>query len=626
MFLDSKPPRPVKMDADPGSPIALKYKKKTDEWTKDDFSPVRHMQVSYFAMPLALLGMAVAFKMGAEWSNVYQYTNTDRQFVIQDEFYYTVGIFGGVVFVLWLVLYATRLLLYPNKCKTEWDCPLRSPSFGAISICLMLIAFLIEDQVDHNEARTIFWIGALMHCFLTVAKMGEWIGNRLELEHVHPHWMILPVGLSVAGLVTPIVDLFDNANSVGNILIARFFQSFAVIMWVVLFTISFFKVVTSHNSDNRLRHGVFMWIAAPCVIGLAEFSICVGDGFERSRCNASFVNFTFIGAFIFLVLLWSALPYIAFLGREQFGMQYWIGCFALDTLAACGALLYAIYGWNATETLMLMGMVIASIANIVCFLHTLAAIVRRRGVFTPEVKWGPLSFMKLTHEAIRGNLITMRQALDSLNLDDKSDAAMDHLGLFAAHFNRLCIVHDEHSKHEEEVIFKEFNDWFSKHAKQYNDDHADFHVEIARFKNLANRLLDTSLGMEDRKGALALLRKELPPFFDHFLEHLKGEEDNLQPIGRKRLPLEIQKQISREVFKITAAENWEIMIPYVVNNLPRHLQRVRYLKVLLWSMPERAQQIGAIVYRNVDAVMWERLRVEIPEMIPRGAPGWRRYY
>eukprot|EP00961_Rhodomonas_salina_P268276 3625638-Rhodomonas_salina.1 len=41
-------------------------------------------------------------------------------------------------------------------------------------------------------------------------------------------------------------------------------------------------------------------------------------------------------------------------------------------------------------------------------------------------------------------------------------------------------------------------------------------------------------------------------------------------------------------------------------------------------MPERAQQIGAIVYRNVDSVKWEMMRIEVPEMIPRGAYNWRR--
>ena len=53
-------------------------------------------------------------------------------------------------------------------------------------------------------------------------------------------------------------------------------------------------------------------------------------------------------------------------GRE-FG--HWIGCFSLDALAACAALIYAIYGYNAFETIMLIGLVLASIANLVCFVH-----------------------------------------------------------------------------------------------------------------------------------------------------------------------------------------------------------------------------------------------------------------
>jgi hypothetical protein len=43
-------------------------------------------------------------------------------------------------------------------------------------------------------------------------------------------------------------------------------------------------------------------------------------------------------------------------------------------------------------------------------------------------------------------------------------------------------------------------------------------------------------------------------------------------------------------------------------------------------MPERAQQFGAIVYRNVKAVTWELLRTELPEIILRSAPNFRRYY
>jgi hypothetical protein len=67
------------------------------------------------------------------------------------------------------------------------------------------------------------------------------------------------------------------------------------------------------------------------------------------------------------------------------------------------------------------------------------------------------------------------------------------------------------------------------------------------------------------------------------------------------------------------------MIDFTLNNLPRQSQRTRFLKVLVWAMPERAQQIGAMVYRKVDAILWERLRCDVPAIIPRGVPHWKRY-
>lgn len=41
---------------------------------------------------------------------------------------------------------------------------------------------------------------------------------------------------------------------------------------------------------------------------------------------------------------------------------------------------------------------------------------------------------------------------------------------------------------------------------------------------------------------------------------------------------------------------------------------------------ERAQLIGRYVALGVDAPLWERLALAVPEIIPRGAHGWRKYY
>lgn len=170
-----------------------------------------------------------------------------------------------------------------------------------------------------------------------------------------------------------------------------------------------------------------------------------------------------------------------------------MACFAFDALAACAALFYTLTGFRAAETLQMIGLSIAALSNFVCLLHTLTGIVRRRGVFTPEQKWGPLSFMKLTHEAFRGNMSTLRTSLDALDLDKKSKQDLD---LFAAHLNRFTILHDEHSKHEDLVIFKVFNDWFHDHAKKFNADHEHYHEIMHECESKASILLSTSLSMQ----------------------------------------------------------------------------------------------------------------------------------
>ena len=79
----------------------------------------------------------------------------------------------------------------------------------------------------------------------------------------------------------------------------------------------------------------------------------------------------------------------------------------------------------------------------------------------------------------------------------------------------------------------------------------------------------------------------------------------------------------------------------VPNNITSHQQKLdvhallaacysarqtKFLRTWAWAMPERAQQLGLMVYRVVDDVTWVQVARDLPEMIPRGLPGYRRYY
>lgn len=58
-----------------------------------------------------------------------------------------------------------------------------------------------------------------------------------------------------------------------------------------------------------------------------------------------------------------------------------------------------------------------------------------------------------------------------------------------------------------------------------------------------------------------------------------------------------------------------------------HGQRVKFVRCwALWALPERAQLIGRFLALGLDGPTWTRLVAAVPEVAPRGAPGWRRYY
>ena len=94
------------------------------------------------------------------------------------------------------------------------------------------------------------------------------------------------------------------------------------------------------------------------------------------------------------------------------------------------------------------------------------------------------------------------------------------------------------------------------------------------------------------------------------------------PVGAHRPPRPPKPQ----VFETSDGRVWYTMVPWVLNSLPMLHQRLRFLKSLMWSMPDRAQQLGMMVALGVDPVQWRRITDELPELIPRGAPGWERYH
>jgi Hemerythrin HHE cation binding domain len=275
-----------------------------------------------------------------------------------------------------------------------------------------------------------------------------------------------------------------------------------------------------------------------------------------------------------------------------------VDCFCLGILSTCAAAFYAATGWESSAALEFTFLILATAVNFVALMHTMTCLLRKHSVCTPEPKLSPLSFLSLTHEAIRAHLPTLEFYLRHLDLDDDSEEGNITLQLFVAHYNRFRITFCEHARQEDNLLYRCYRDWFPDHVhgKKYSEDHQrDSQLAYDDLSALVATLLDRL--SPHGKDALVELRHELPAFFEHISRHFRGEEENMDPIYKKYIPLELQKQLARDAFVSTSSEKLEVIVPYVLTNLPRHEQRVSYLKSLCPNGRSRSvlSRIGTLI-------------------------------
>eukprot|EP00955_Chlamydomonas_euryale_P000243 2855-Chlamydomonas_euryale.AAC.1 len=154
-------------------------------------------------------------------------------------------------------------------------------------------------------------------------------------------------------------------------------------------------------------------------------------------------------------------------------MAYWAAGFPACALAFAVMFYLALFPGGLSQGIAVAGLAFASALNAMLLLQTLAAVLRFR-VFVPDYKWGPLSFMRLTHEAFRGALPKLVGAAKALVAAGPSaDSSLAEELTEAWRLMALC--HEEHARHEDLAIFKTYNDFFPGVAGPWNQEHEDHH-------------------------------------------------------------------------------------------------------------------------------------------------------
>lgn len=590
------------------TPVDLIRKNRLElEFKLEDVDLIRHTRVDFFGMPMAVAALAYVFKLTDRTSHGANF-NTGIA-------YQVLAIISVILGGIFFILYALRAMIYPTKFLKDWRHPVLGNFFSAITICIILYGLLLLP-VSVNGGGALIWIGAVGQMLIAVLRVSDLVYKRTSEELLNPSIMMAPVGnyLGAIGFMT-FRAVYEGANLRGDVnylYLARLWFAVASLFAIVLFTITFKKAVYDHHSDNRTRPTLFIWLATSSVAGPAY--LAVADN-ALAGTDVFFQSMWYISLFFFTMFAIGWMK--SFFSYGEFDHSIWIYPFSMAAFTMC-TIQYLLQTQDqlfVTLSIIFGAITCASLGVSTC--HCLAAAMDG-SLWTPRAKWGPISFMKLTHECFRVVIPKLTNILAHLPINNRF--AVEN---FMNELEGFIVTFDEHSKHEDNILFPRTRRFFPNLNADADAEHEKLHKDLHEIQE-ALRLYR----VEEMTAEVAIQRMQaiLPAWGQEMLVHLRNEEHNITVVARKYFPVDYQVQITKEVFESTSGDAWRHVLPYIVNNLPAPGWKVRYVKTLLWANPLRAQEIGLMLYHGIDSVTWSYLTQELPELIPRGLSGFHRIY
>ena len=310
-----------------------------------------HVPAPLFAVVMGLTGLGLAWR------------EAGHLFGLPPLIGEAVGWLAVALFVAISALYLIKTVRHFPEVKQEYNHPVRSNFFAAISICLVLVGGMVMPYSD-LAARALWIAGAVVHAVMTLILLERWISREFQIVHSNPAWFIPVVG----NILVPVLGV-----KLGYVEISWFFFSVGVVFWLVFFAVLIYRIIFHPQMPAKLLPTLFIFIAPPAV---GYFSYVGLNGGEVDHFARVMVYF---GLFITLL--------IAFMGKRflkvPFAASWWAYTFPLDAMTIA-TLKYAHH--TGIPFLNGLGLVLLGVTSIVVaavFVRTLKELIAGN-LFVPE--------------------------------------------------------------------------------------------------------------------------------------------------------------------------------------------------------------------------------------------------
>lgn len=269
-----------------------------------------------------------------------------------------------LVFVVLLGAYLAKLALHPDAVLAELRHPVRLNFMPTLSISLLLLAIALLHTAPPAVSLALWALGATVQLGFTLYIVSVWMHHQhFRIQHMNPAWFIPAVG----NALVPIAGV-----PLGFVEISWFFFSIGVLLWSVLMTIVFYRVLFHQSIDARLMPTLFILIAPPAVAFIAYLQL---NGGLDVLAQALY----FAGVFLTVLLFSQARRFF----RLDFYLSWWAYSFPLAAASIASMRMFdqtggAVYAYLGFGLLTLVtGMVVMLSVNTV-------GAVRERGICIPE--------------------------------------------------------------------------------------------------------------------------------------------------------------------------------------------------------------------------------------------------
>lgn len=299
--------------------------------------------------------------------------------------------------------------------------------------------------------------------------------------------------------------------------------------------------------------------------------------------------------------------------------------------------------------------VISNYWNTVLALNTILALVQKR-ILVPDPQWQPAMILKVQHMAFRhalyqadrmARIITeqfnVTSDKHSANAEKDSECLKNSLHRCpCCHCSKmndtpldqniqdlfeLLSAYDlatrNHMDMTDNVLMPTLATWLPHVATTHSD---QYHHRIQQLLDHCMAIMWQIVRTDE---AYTEQRRKLVNQLQHHLQqltpvHLQGmdkEEHMLEPLQHMYFDVSLSEQVVINVWNQTNLNDWRIILPFTVSNIPNPYMRTLYLQSLSWAKNDMVPLVGKILYETVDPFVYDRLCIDLAQLkIRRASP------